>query len=58
MISLYVSVSLSILSLSLCLQVLLEALRGVPDLERGLCRVHYGKAPPSEFLSLMQAFTR
>eukprot|EP00741_Cyanophora_paradoxa_P023724 tig00021616_g22915.t1 len=37
---------------------LLEALRNLPDLERGLARIAYRKIVPSEFSTLMNAFLR
>ena len=32
--------------------------RGLPDLERGLVRVHFGRAEPAELLKVLQAFER
>ncbi|KZT60361.1 hypothetical protein CALCODRAFT_114887 [Calocera cornea HHB12733] len=33
-------------------------LKGTPDLVKGLCRVQYGKCPPKELASLLNAFNR
>ncbi|KAI5479614.1 DNA mismatch repair protein MSH3 [Pseudohyphozyma bogoriensis] len=35
-----------------------ELFRGLPDLERGLVRIHFGRATPSELLRVLQAFQR
>ncbi|GJJ68531.1 DNA mismatch repair protein MSH3 [Entomortierella parvispora] len=33
-------------------------LKGLMDLEKGVCRVHYGKSTPKEFLTILKAFTQ
>lgn len=33
-----------------------ELFRGLPDLERGLVRIHFGKASPPELVKVLQAF--
>ncbi|KAG0357337.1 Mismatch repair protein msh3 [Podila minutissima] len=33
-------------------------LKGIMDLEKGICRVHYGKSSPKEFLSLLKTFAK
>lgn len=33
-------------------------LKGLPDLERGLARIHYGKATPQELIRVLMAFQR
>lgn len=35
-----------------------ELFRGLPDLERGLVRIHFGKATPAELVRVLQAFER
>ncbi|CAO3573626.1 unnamed protein product [Mortierella alpina] len=31
-------------------------LKGLMDLEKGVCRIHYGKSSPKEFLAILQTF--
>ncbi|KAF9349246.1 Mismatch repair protein msh3 [Mortierella sp. AD094] len=31
-------------------------LKGLVDLEKGVCRIHYGKSSPKEFLTILQTF--
>ncbi|KAF8963823.1 Mismatch repair protein msh3, partial [Entomortierella lignicola] len=31
-------------------------LKGLVDLEKGVCRIHYGKSSPKEFLTILRAF--
>ncbi|KAG0022480.1 Mismatch repair protein msh3 [Podila clonocystis] len=33
-------------------------LKGIMDLEKGICRVHYGKSSPKEFLALLKTFAK
>ncbi|KAI9238745.1 MAG: muts domain V-domain-containing protein [Podila humilis] len=33
-------------------------LKGIIDLEKGICRVHYGKSSPKEFLALLKTFAK
>ncbi|KAF9411441.1 Mismatch repair protein msh3, partial [Podila epigama] len=33
-------------------------LKGIMDLEKGICRVHYGKSSPKEFVAILQTFVR
>ncbi|KIP07972.1 hypothetical protein PHLGIDRAFT_510551, partial [Phlebiopsis gigantea 11061_1 CR5-6] len=40
------------------LTVLRQALRGLPDLARGLCRIQYGKCTPQELALLLSAFNK
>lgn len=35
-----------------------EVLKGLPDLEKGLCRIHYGKCQPSELYQIITAMHR
>lgn len=35
-----------------------ELFRGLPDIERGLVRIHFGKATPLELVRVLQAFQR
>ena len=35
-----------------------ELFKGLPDLERGLVRIHFGKATPLELVKVLQAFKR
>ncbi|KAG0048772.1 Mismatch repair protein msh3 [Gryganskiella cystojenkinii] len=32
-------------------------LKGLLDLEKGVCRIHYGKSTPKEFLTILKTFT-
>lgn len=43
---------------SLTLSKLRDVLRGLPDLDRGLVRIHVGTAKPQELLRVLQAFDR
>ncbi|KAK3826144.1 MAG: muts domain V-domain-containing protein [Benniella sp.] len=40
------------------LKKVLDTLNGLMDLEKGVCRIHYGKSSPREFLTIMQTFQR
>ncbi|KAF9901347.1 Mismatch repair protein msh3 [Lobosporangium transversale] len=33
-------------------------LKGLMDLEKGVCRIHYGKSSPKEFLAIIQTFMK
>ncbi|KAG0378924.1 Mismatch repair protein msh3 [Mortierella sp. AD032] len=33
-------------------------LKGLMDMEKGVCRVHYGKSSPKEFLAIVQTFVK
>ncbi|KAF9438345.1 Mismatch repair protein msh3 [Entomortierella beljakovae] len=33
-----------------------KVLKGLVDLEKGVCRIHYGKSSPKEFLSILKTF--
>ncbi|KAG0369047.1 muts domain V-domain-containing protein [Gamsiella multidivaricata] len=33
-------------------------LKGLMDLEKGVCRIHYGKSSPKEFLAILRTFMR
>ncbi|GAA5848304.1 hypothetical protein JCM8547_004473 [Rhodosporidiobolus lusitaniae] len=46
------------LSSSLTLQKLRDLLRTLPDLERGLSRIHFGRASPNELLRMLEALKR
>ncbi|BGP29936.1 hypothetical protein JCM10296v2_001688 [Rhodotorula toruloides] len=46
------------LSASLTLSKLRDLLRHLPDLERGLSRIHFGRATPNELLRVLEAFRR
>lgn len=35
-----------------------EVMSGLPDLERGLCRIHYKKCGTKEFLNILQGFKK
>ncbi|KAG0236193.1 Mismatch repair protein msh3 [Mortierella sp. GBA43] len=35
-----------------------ETLKGLMDLEKGVCRIHYGKSSPKEFLAIMKTFMK
>ncbi|GAA5822849.1 hypothetical protein JCM11251_004399 [Rhodosporidiobolus azoricus] len=43
---------------SLTLAKLRDLLRTLPDLERGLSRIHFGRASPNEMLRVLEAFKR
>lgn len=43
---------------NLALSKLRELLKSLPDLERGLSRVHFGRAGPNELLRVLEALTR
>lgn len=45
-------------SSSLTLSKLRDILRTLPDLERGLSRIHFGRASPNETLRVLEAFKR
>ncbi|GAA6029240.1 hypothetical protein JCM8097_003582 [Rhodosporidiobolus ruineniae] len=45
-------------SASLTLSKLRDLLRTLPDLERGLARIHFGRASPNELLRVLEAFRR
>ncbi|GAA5894851.1 hypothetical protein JCM6882_006693 [Rhodosporidiobolus microsporus] len=45
-------------SASLTLSKLRDLLRTLPDLERGLARIHFGRASPNEMLRVLEAFRR
>ncbi|GAA6006379.1 mismatch repair protein MSH3 [Rhodotorula paludigena] len=45
-------------SASLTLSKLRDLLRTLPDLERGLSRIHFGRASPHELLRVLEAFGR
>lgn len=38
------------------LVAVLEVLHKLPDLEKGLCRLHYRRCTPAEFISILTAF--
>ncbi|KAF8925360.1 Mismatch repair protein msh3, partial [Dissophora ornata] len=40
------------------LQSAQSTLKGLMDLEKGVCRIHYGKSSPKEFLSILRTFMR
>ncbi|BGP22690.1 DNA mismatch repair protein MSH3 [Rhodotorula toruloides] len=46
------------LSASLTLSKLRDLLKHLPDLERGLSRIHFGRATPNELLRVLEAFRR
>lgn len=46
------------LSASLTLSRLRDLLKHLPDLERGLSRIHFGRATPNELLRVLEAFRR
>ncbi|KAF9919211.1 Mismatch repair protein msh3, partial [Linnemannia zychae] len=33
-------------------------LKGLMDMEKGICRIHYGKSSPKEFLAIVQTFVK
>ncbi len=41
-----------------CLGPLFSALAKVVDIEKGICRIHYLKSSPSEYLAVLQAFQK
>ncbi|GAA5986743.1 hypothetical protein JCM11641_007759 [Rhodosporidiobolus odoratus] len=43
---------------SLTLAKMRDLLRGLPDLERGLARVHFSRASPNELLRILEALSR
>lgn len=45
-------------SASLTLSRIRDLLRHLPDLERGLSRIHFGRATPSELYRVLEAFQR
>lgn len=45
-------------SASLTLARMRDLLRRLPDLERGLSRIHFGRASPSELFRVLEAFQR
>ncbi|BGP13767.1 hypothetical protein JCM10213_006401 [Rhodosporidiobolus nylandii] len=45
-------------SSSLTLSKLRDLLKSLPDLERGLSRIHFGRASPNELLRVLEAFQR
>lgn len=47
-----------LISQSYLLGKLRGLLNGLPDLERGLARIHYGKSTPQELLRVLSAFQR
>ncbi|KAI8351756.1 muts domain V-domain-containing protein [Choanephora cucurbitarum] len=38
--------------------ILLSVLRQLPDLEKGLCRIHYGKSMPLELIQVLDGFIK
>uniref|UniRef100_A0A0K3CG19 DNA mismatch repair protein MSH3 n=1 Tax=Rhodotorula toruloides TaxID=5286 RepID=A0A0K3CG19_RHOTO len=46
------------LSTSLTLSKMRDLLKHLPDLERGLSRIHFGRATPNELLRVLEAFRR
>jgi DNA mismatch repair protein MSH3 len=40
------------------LQKARDILKGLMDLEKGVCRIHYGKSSPKEFLAILKTFAK
>ncbi|KAG0006436.1 Mismatch repair protein msh3 [Modicella reniformis] len=40
------------------LQSAKDMLKGLMDLEKGVCRIHYGKSSPKEFLAILRTFVK
>ncbi|KAI7903334.1 muts domain V-domain-containing protein [Cokeromyces recurvatus] len=38
--------------------LLLSLLKQIPDIEKGICRIHYGKTSPKELLQILEAFNK